>query len=211
MNEKSENTSVLFVWKRMKAGDEQSLSWLFAFFYSDLYHYGIKIQNSPDLVQDSIQDIFSRIWEKRETLGDIQNPKAYLIASLRRRLLRNIHSLKSIPVSELSNETPESEFSLDSSDFIEKKELSVQLRNALVNAITNLPPRHRELIYLRFYHRLRYAQIAEIMNVNEQTVRNLMQRTLSRLRSQIDQNLMEGLDYLDGLVIALLQIFRTKS
>lgn len=194
----------------MKAGDEQSLSWLFAFFYSDLYYYGIKIQNNADLIKDAIQDIFSRIWEKRETLGDIQNPKAYLIASLRRRLLQNIHSAKSIPMSELSAETPESEFALDSGDFLEKKELSIQLRNALVNAITNLPPRHRELIYLRFYHRLRYAQIADIMNVNEQTVRNLMQRTLSRLRSQIDKNLMEGLDYIDGLVIALFQIFKIK-
>ena len=92
MRDKSENTSVLFVWNKMKAGDEQSLSWLFAYFYSDLYFYGIKIFKLPDLVKDSIQDIFSRIWEKRETLGDVQNPKAYLIASLRRKLFQNIQS-----------------------------------------------------------------------------------------------------------------------
>jgi RNA polymerase sigma-70 factor (ECF subfamily) len=207
MRDKSENTSVLFVWNKMKAGDEQSLSWLFAYFYSDLYFYGIKIFKLPDLVKDSIQDIFSRIWEKRETLGDVQNPKAYLIASLRRKLFQNIQSDYPALHSGLPENEEQPEFSFETYDFLEKEELSAQLRKALVQALTGLSPKQRELIYLRFYHRLRYLEIARIMNVNEQTVKNLMQRTLAKLREKIDSDLRDGIQYMDGLIITLLQIF----
>jgi RNA polymerase sigma-70 factor (ECF subfamily) len=210
MRDKSENTSVLFVWNKMKAGDEQSLSWLFAYFYSDLYFYGIKIFKLPDLVKDSIQDIFSRIWEKRETLGDVQNPKAYLIASLRRKLFQNIQSDYPALHSGLPENEEQPEFSFETYDFLEKEELSAQLRKALVQAFTGLSPKQRELIYLRFYHRLRYLEIARIMNVNEQTVKNLMQRTLAKLREKIDSDLRDGIQYMDGLIITLLQIFSGK-
>ena len=210
MRDKSENTSVLFVWNKMKAGDEQSLSWLFAYFYSDLYFYGIKIFKLPDLVKDSIQDIFSRIWEKRETLGDVQNPKAYLIASLRRKLFQNIQSDYPALHSGLPENEEQPEFSFETYDFREKEELSAQLRKALVQALTGLSPKQRELIYLRFYHRLRYLEIARIMNVNEQTVKNLMQRTLAKLREKIDSDLRDGIQYMDGLIISLLQIFSGK-
>ncbi len=194
----------------MKAGDEQSLSWLFAYFYSDLYFYGIKIFKLPDLVKDSIQDIFSRIWEKRETLGDVQNPKAYLIASLRRKLFQNIQSDYPALHSGLPENEEQPEFSFETYDFLEKEELSAQLRKALVQALTGLSPKQRELIYLRFYHRLRYLEIARIMNVNEQTVKNLMQRTLAKLREKIDSDLRDGIQYMDGLIITLLQIFSGK-
>jgi len=201
MKNNSENISALFVWNKMKTGDEQSLSWLFAYFYSDLYLYGIKIFNLPDLVRDSIQDVFGRVWEKRQTLGDIQNPKAYLIASLRRKLFLNIQRAHLQTNTELKNEE-ELGFSFETQDFLEKKELSKYLKQSLIQAINNLSSRQRELIFLRFYHRLRYLEIAQVMNVNEQTVRNLMQRTLAKLREQIDDDLREGIDYMDGLIIA---------
>lgn len=210
MNDVSEDISVRFVWDKMKAGDEQSLSWLFAYFYSDLYYYGIKIYKLPDIVKDSIQDIFSRIWEKRDTLGEVQNPKAYLIASLRRRLFQNVEYNYSLPQTELLNNDDQLEFSFEQADFLEREELSVQLRQALMQAINSLSPKQRELIYLRFYHRLRYLEIARIMNINEQTARNLMQRTLIKLREKIDGDLRDGIEFMDGLVITLLQILTGK-
>lgn len=211
MRNKNEHISVLFVWNKMKTGDEQSLSWLFAYFYSDLYHYGIKIFNLPDLVKDSIQDVFSRIWEKRHSIGEVQNPKAYLIASLRRKLFKNSESGHIQLNTVLPDNEDELGFTFETSDFIEKQELSIHLRQSLIQAIDSLSSRQRELIFLRFYHRLRYLEIAQIMNVNEQTVRNLMQRTLAKLRERIDKELKDGIEYMDGLIVSLLYLFCNKK
>ena len=199
------------VWDKMKSGDEKSLSEIFTFFYSDLYKYGIKIFDLPDLIKDSIQDVFMRIWEKRDTIGDVQNPKAYLISSVRRKLFENKESRSSeISVELLKNEGKQL-FSFAAVEFMEIEEISLQIRDSLVQAINNLPQRQRELVFLRFYYNLKYLEIAKIMEVNEQTVRNMMQRALSNLRDKIDNKLWEGIDSMDEILLILFLFFRKKN
>ena len=63
-----EDINAKVVWDKMKSGDEKSLSVIFTLYYSDLFKYSLKIFDHPDLVKDSIQDVFLRIWEKRISL-----------------------------------------------------------------------------------------------------------------------------------------------
>lgn len=203
--------NIKLVWDKMKSGDEESLSDIFTFYYSDLYKYGIKIFDLPDLVKDSIQDVFMRIWEKRTTIGDVQNPKAYLLSSVRRKLFANREPHSSEISDELLKNEGKENFSFSPSDFIEIEETSQQIQNSLVQAINNLPERQRELVFLRFYYNLRYIEISRIMEVNEQTVRNLMQRALSNLRDGIDRKLWEGIDHIDDMLLTLFILFQKKN
>jgi len=211
MEKEGRDIHMKLVWDRMKSGDEQSLSEIFTFFYSDLYQYGIKIFNLPDLVKDSIQDVFVRIWEKRQTIGDVQHPKAYLISSVRRKLFANKESHDAELSGKLLKNEGTPNFCFETSEFTEIAEISRQLRQSLVKAINSLPERQRELIFLRFYYNLRYLEIAHIMAAKEQTVRNLMQRALASLRGQIDRRLWEGIDNIDDLLLTLFLLFQKKS
>ena len=199
------------IWDKMKSGDEKSLSDIFTLYYSDLYKYGIKIFDLPDLVKDSIQDVFMRTWETRDSIGDVQNPKAYLISSVRRKLFVNKETRSDEISDELLKKKGKQNFSFSTTEFIEIEEISQQIRNSLVTAINNLPERQRELVFLRFYYNLKYLEIAKIMEVNEQTVRNMMQRTLTNLRAKIDRNLWEGIDYMDDLLLTLFILFQKKN
>jgi len=203
--------NVKLVWDRMKSGDEKALAEIFTFFYSDLYRYGIKMFDLPDLIKDSIQDVFMRIWEKRDTIGDVQNPKAYLISSVRRKLFENKGPRSSEISDELLNNEGKQNFSFSAMEFMEMAEISLQIRNSLTQAINNLPERQRELVFLRFYYNLKYLEIAKIMEVNEQTVRNMMQRALSNLRDKIDRQLWDGIDSIDDLLLTLFLLFRKKN
>lgn len=197
-------------WDKMKSGDEKSLSRIFTFFYSDLYHYGIKIFALPDLVRDSIQDVFVRVWDKRQSLGEVQNPKAYLIASLKRKMLVNKESYFTGISDEIVKDGGKQHFSFVTSEFVEIAEISEQLKISLVQSINKLPERQRELIYLRFYFNLHYREISVIMEVNEQTVRNMMQRALANLRSTVDREFWEGIDDLDQVLMTLFLFFKKK-
>lgn len=200
---------MIIAWKQMKSGDHTALAVLFEHFYSDLYHYGLKIVNEPDLVKDSVQDVFLRIWERRATLGEVKNAKAYLLSSVRRRLLES----KTIDWPAVSQEPDASDsqvFSFSSTEFIEVDEISRQLRSSLVQSINSLPDRQRELIFLRFYFNLPYAEIARIMDVKEQTIKNMMQRAIANLRTKIDHDLWEGIDYRDDLLATFLLLFQKK-
>ena len=208
MDKEFENNDLKASWERMRSGDEQSLSQVFTFLYSDLYHYGMKLFPLPDLVKDSIQDVFVRIWEKRASLGDVQNPKAYLISCLRRKLFINKESQYAGLTEKIIKNEGIQDFSFSPSEFMEVEEISSQLRNSLVQAINSLPSRQRELVFLRFYYSLRYAEIAHVMEANEQTVRNLMQRALANLREKVDRQLWEGIDYIDNLLLTLFLLFQ---
>ncbi len=198
-------------WEKMKVGDEAALSEIFTFFYSDLYRYGIKIFNHPDLVKDSIQDVFVRIWERHETIGQVQNAKAYLITSLRRKLFENKEQYASKIYDGKSALDEKETFSFSAAEFMEVEEISTQLRTSITEGINSLPERQRELIYLRFYFNLPYVEIARIMDVKEQTIKNLMQRTIANLRNKFDRQLWEGTDNMDDLMMTLFLLFRNNK
>jgi RNA polymerase sigma factor (sigma-70 family) len=63
-----------------------------------------------------------------------------------------------------------------------EKELHDEQLEKLKKYLNNLSPRQYEAIILRFYDEMSYAEIALIMEVNEQSVRNLIQRGLEHLR-----------------------------
>ena len=210
MQKDNEAIHIKLIWDKMKSGDEQSLSEIFTLFYSDLYQYGLKMINLPDLVKDTIQDVFTRIWERRDTIGNVRSPKAYLISSMRRKLFANKEPLHEEISDDLFKKEGKYNFAFSASEFIEIEEISHQLKNSLVQAINSLTERQRELIFIRFYYNLRYQEIAQIMEVNEQTVRNLMQRALSKLREKIDHQLWEGTDSMDNLLLHFFLLFRKK-
>lgn len=199
MNGKEEIPMSL-VWNQMKAGNEQGLSDLFTRLYPDLYLYGMKIFNLPDLVKDSIQDVFVRVWEKRKTLGEVLNPKAYLITALRRKLFENKERYFAADAEILAKISEKQAFSFVENEFTEIPEISEKLRESLIATINDLPERQRELVFLRFYYNLKYREIADILNVKEQTVKNLMQRTMGSLSSKLDRKQWERMDDLDGLL-----------
>ncbi len=207
MNGKEEIPMSL-VWNQMKAGNEQGLSDLFTRLYPDLYLYGMKIFNLPDLVKDSIQDVFVRVWEKRKTLGEVLNPKAYLITALRRKLFENKERYFAADAEILTKISEKQAFSFVENEFTEIPEISEKLRESLIATINDLPERQRELVFLRFYYNLKYREIADILDVKEQTVKNLMQRTMASLSSKLDRKQWEQMDDLDGLLFAFFALVK---
>ncbi|MCX8491918.1 MAG: sigma-70 family RNA polymerase sigma factor [Cyclobacteriaceae bacterium] len=140
--------------------------------------YCNKICHNPPLVEDTIQDVFVDIWRLRATLTPCRSIKAYLYASLRRRILKEDQkkSLLDFDWNEMRLATLS-----DESILIEKEVHDEQLKKLKAN-LGNLSPRQYEAIMLRFYDQLSYAEIGSLMNANEQSVRNIIQRGIEHLR-----------------------------
>ncbi|MDX1642530.1 MAG: sigma factor, partial [Balneolaceae bacterium] len=60
---------------------------LFKRHYDDLFRYAVKFCGSEVKAEDHIQDLFLRIWNRREFLGDVTGVKTYLWTALRRSLI----------------------------------------------------------------------------------------------------------------------------
>ena len=64
-------------------GNEKSFQILFINYYSVLVSFAMKYLESQDVAEDIVQDVFVKIWESREKLGEIDNLSAYLYQMVR--------------------------------------------------------------------------------------------------------------------------------
>jgi RNA polymerase sigma factor (sigma-70 family) len=55
----------------------------------------------------------------------------------------------------------------------------------LHEALLKLPVRQQEVIQLRYYHDFSTEEIGRMMNINQQSVRNLQNRAMQQLRSEL--------------------------
>ncbi len=170
-------------WSRFKNGDVNALDSIYRTHVRSLINYGLKITDNPDLVKDSIQDLFIELWKSRQNLADTDQPKFYLFRALRNKLARAVS-----PQSFVS----EGEMQLSSgsllTEYVEleiaEREQQLQTSSTLKQLLEKLPKRQQEAIYLRFYHNFSYEIIASMMNMNYQSVLNLMQRALKSMRKK---------------------------
>src|SRR5688572_26092435 len=75
------------IWLDLRSGEKSALSYIYTKFFDGLYNYGSRITPDAGLTEDSIQDLFVELWNKREGLNDVHNVKAYLFKSLRRKII----------------------------------------------------------------------------------------------------------------------------
>lgn len=182
----SKNTDKIsdsILWAQLIADDQNAFSMLFEKYLSPLVSYGKTLMPSHEKVKDCVQDVFVDIWLYRHSLSEDVVVKAYLFSSVRKRIAR-LYERDRIFRQATSLEDLEFSvrFSIEHqliSD--ETMELEVQQLNQLLNA---LPPRQKETLYLRYHQGLSLEQIAEILDINHQSVKNLLQRAILHLRKE---------------------------
>ncbi len=62
---------------RLYSSDRNSISLyskLFKEYFDTLFNYGIRVTNDKDLVKDSIQELFFKIWKNKIDLSHVNNP-----------------------------------------------------------------------------------------------------------------------------------------
>lgn len=192
-------------WDNFKSGDFDSLGVLFELHYQELFYYGIKIIDLSELVKDTIQDLFVDVWERRNKMVNVANFKAYLIISLRRELIRRAGKLRN---ESLSDEISSLHFSFSAEEFlINDEEIKSQSR-LLANSLSSLTEKQREVILLRFFHNLEFDEMAQILDINIQSVRNLLFRSLDKVRKDMAD---QGITNTENIEMMLWFLFSLKK
>jgi RNA polymerase sigma factor (sigma-70 family) len=177
-------------WKKFRDGDFSSLGALFEKHYLELFYYGNKIVALPEMVKDTIQDLFIGVWERRSKMSGVENIKAYLIISLRRELM---HRLDKARKENTNEELFNLQFSFSPEDFLISSEQNQENTHLLSKSMEGLTDRQREVIILRFYHNLEFAEISQVLEMNVQSVRNLLFRALEKIRKDMSDQGVTGI------------------
>ena len=169
------------LWQQLLNGSSSALSEIYQQNARPLAAYGYKLTQNPDIVNDAIQDIFIHLWQKKAQLPQVQNIKAYLLKSLRNRILRILESRNLHGNREQGQ--PAIQDSYENRLILE--ELEEETLRRLHLSIENLPIRQKEVINLRYYQNLNNEEIAEVLGINYQSVSNLLYKGIKTLKKQV--------------------------
>jgi RNA polymerase sigma factor (sigma-70 family) len=168
-------------WRQSMEGDSQAFHNLHRELFDGLYHYALKLLQDEDLAGDAVQDLFVRLWTRRGSIGLLQKVKPYFFTALRRQILNQLRNvtLRERLISRIGE--PDIDFSPE--EIVVRTEDRESLRHKIAILLNGLPKRQKEVIYLHYFEDMDYAQIADVMGINYQSVLNLTQRALQKLRS----------------------------
>jgi RNA polymerase sigma-70 factor (ECF subfamily) len=172
------------LWKDMISGNKKSFEDLYNQYFQALINYGFRITKNENLIEDAVQELFISIWNNRTNLSEVNEVKFYLFRSLKNRILRQLEKDvfdKSEDIDaylDFLNSISEEQKKIDSEQFDANLE-------TLQRAIAHLPIRQQEVINLKYYHDFTLDEIAKLMDVNKQSVSNLLFRSYAILRKHL--------------------------
>ena len=169
------------LWKDMISGNKKSFEDLYKQYFQALINYGFRITKNENLIEDAVQELFISIWNNRTNLSEVNEVKFYLFRSLKNRILRQLEK-------DIFDKSEDVDVYLDllisiseEQKKIDSEQLNTNL-DTLQRAIAHLPLRQQEVINLKYYHDFTLDEIAKLMNVNKQSVSNLLFRSYAILR-----------------------------
>lgn len=184
--EQADNEQLREWWLSVVDSHAASLGHIHSALFPGLYNYGLKLLGDDSLAQDALQELFIKIWNKRQQIGPLEKVKPYFFTAFRRQILNQLRDLKLKQLKIKWYQQPDIGFSQE--EIVIRKEEDQQLRSTIANLLNELPPRQKEVIYLHYFEGLSLQQIADVLGINHQSVMNIRQRALVKLRSM---NLLE--------------------
>lgn len=170
------------LWSRLINNDEGALAFIYNTWFPSLYKYGMKFHTDSSLIKDCIHDLFATLWHTRANLSATDNIRFYLLASLKRNILR--HSRKEGLFRLFDNFVPDSHPHMPSHEqkMIDEQASDEQKRK-LASVIEKLPKRQKEVLYLRYYEGLSTEETAAIMSLSVNSTYVLLSKALNYLKN----------------------------
>lgn len=165
-----DNPTPELLWQQFIDGDMVSFRKIYIDNYQNLYNYGIQYLSSNE-VEDCIQNLFLKLLQKRKSYKVVKNVNSYLFISFRNQIIRSKQK-KKIVFQELVNDVRADSIST----------IKDNIFTEVTSLLKKLSPREYEVIQLKYFNNLKSKEIAETLNIENQTVRNTITNAFKKLR-----------------------------
>lgn len=165
---------------KLKEGNERAFQVLFRKYYSSMCHFARQFLNDSELAEETVQDMFVKIWEKRESLNIETSVKHYFFRSVRNHCLNQIqHEKIKKQYADMVLGSAHQEINP------EQYYLEVDLIQRIEKSINSLPTKRQEIFRLSREQGLKYKEIADTLKISVKTVEAQMGLALKYLREDL--------------------------
>lgn len=170
---------------KISKGDQIAFTLLFDWLYQDLANYIYRITESNDETEEIIQEVFIKVWEKREMLQSVNSIKSYVFILSKHRTFNYLRDKAKKRVNELkwSRQNFENSYELDQHSLQDEYNLIIH------KVVLDLPPQQQRVYQLSRYENLKYDEIASQMGLSKETVKKHMQHALTFLKRNVKKQI----------------------
>lgn len=148
--------------------------------FKALHAYACTILKDEATAEEMVQNVFYKLWEKKEQIQVQQSISAYLYKSVYYECLNYLKhtKVKSAYQAHAAYHQSENDNAADTTSMRE-------LEKKLGEALQDLPEQCRTIFQMSRFEELKYREIAERLNISVKTVENQMGKALRILREKL--------------------------
>jgi RNA polymerase sigma-70 factor (family 1) len=163
----------------LKTGEREAFVAIYSRYWKLLYDRAYKRLADIGQVEDVLQDVFARLWTRRE-VAVIDHLAAYLASAVRYEVVRYLNSHKNSlhyyqPFEEMLTE-------MESPD---ARLISKEILNLVYQYADTLPEKRRRIFLLHVRDKLSTREIAETLGITQKTVQNQLGTALQGLKTHL--------------------------
>ncbi|MCK5209701.1 MAG: RNA polymerase sigma-70 factor [Cyclobacteriaceae bacterium] len=162
--------------------DQRAFRFLFDYYYPKLINYSRYLLESKSAADEVISNVFIGIWNNRTSINKIEKFDSYVFRSVKNKCLSYLRDMHRLQFEELNIEDSKLIKSVRSP---ESALINEELREEILKALDNLPPRCRLVFELIKQDGFKYKEVAELLDVSVNTVENQMGTAMSKLRAKL--------------------------
>ncbi|NOR74312.1 MAG: sigma-70 family RNA polymerase sigma factor [Draconibacterium sp.] len=144
-----------------------------------LLRFATHFLKNEDEAKDVVQDVFLKLWQKRDDLAEIENIEAFAMRMTRNRCLDVIRANKIVPI----DAETDRKLKAETVDVHSKVELN-ESANQIKMLINKLPDLQRTVMHLRDIEQLTYEEIAEATHIKVNAIRVNLSRARKKVRDE---------------------------
>lgn len=165
---------------RLSRGDEAAFSEIVHFYYKKFLSVTVSLVKSKPEAQDIMQDVFLKLWLHRKDLHTVENPEAWTRKILVNTTSNHIRTRLryELKIDNLAVHIPGKVEIID-----ELEALSTQ--RSIDKAVDRLPQKRRQIFLMSRREGLSRKEIAQQLNISENTVRNQLVEALNFIREYL--------------------------
>lgn len=176
----------------LKNGDEAAFAEIYDRYSALLLIHADNKLHDGDEARDVVQDVFVRLWEKRDQINVSSNLSGYLYSTVRNQIFNMIKHQKVISTYTKGLLDANTNNQIYADHLIREKQFAAMIETE----IAALPPRMRQVFELRRLENLSNKEVAAKLGITELTATDQMKKAMKILRIRI------------GLMIIIASIIR---
>lgn len=164
--------------ERLRLGDSAAFAEVYERFFVVLYKHALNRLRDEEQAKDIVQELFEDLWSKKASLFIQSNLSNYLYTAIRNKVLKVIahqHVVSTYAAKQIAFLKPDE-------GLTDHRVRERQLAAIIEKEVQSLPPKMKAVFELSRKHNYSYKEIAEQLNITEQSVRSHIKNALKILK-----------------------------